>query len=192
MANLAKYWNPKPKTGISQIYELFVALKLAYCIQNPNVFLEFVDGRPIYHFCLHGLLLSKLWIVSNESGGCSVGGSHAQRRDSWFCHHQEFWYCRVFYSIYFNFYIWTEGMNRIYAWMNRLLLEATLCSVPVFCIWPFTKKASQCTANTMYQKDSLACKRCRYCTVHHRFWTITAGINYCYALNLYPCFVFSM
>lgn len=140
MANLAKYWNPKPKTGVSQIYELFVALKLAYCIQNPNVFLEFVDGRPIYHFCLHGLLLSKLWIVSNESGGCSVGGSHAQRRDSWFCHHQEFWYCRVFYSIYFNFYIWTEGMNRIYAWMNRLLLEATLCSVPVFCIWPSRKR----------------------------------------------------
>lgn len=68
------------------------------------------------------------------------GGSHAQRRDSWFCHHQEFWYCRVFYSIYFDFYIWTEWMNRIYAWMNRLLLEATLCSVPVFCIWPWRRR----------------------------------------------------
>lgn len=24
--------------------------------------------------------------------------------------------------------------------MNRLLLEATLCSVPVFCIWPLQKR----------------------------------------------------
>lgn len=45
MANLAKYWNPKPTTGVSQMCELFVALKRAYCIQNnANVFLKSVDS----------------------------------------------------------------------------------------------------------------------------------------------------
>lgn len=182
MANLAKYWNPKPKTGVFSNMWTFRGIKMS--LQHPKsecilgMCRYFQTGRPIYDLCLRGLLLSKLWVVRSESGGCCawrLSCTKTRLIDSITTRSSG---TAGFFTLYtstsiFELNEWTE----YYAWTNRLLLEATFCSVPVFCIRPSRQRPlSSCTAN-VYPKDFVACKRRDYCTVRHSFWTISAGIN---------------